>query len=237
MFTRAYLGVERHWPRPITSYWHCLDPMSWRSYHEKNADWIGFIWLKPVVNYFLWVKSHSLCPVLIYDQTQAGVTYIILEVDLDWPQTDFCSRWLEYCLLQISSMEKNLKSIEHENKMIEEQNEALFMELSGLSRALIRSLANIRLPHMVSVSPRFHPVSSSFFTESRCHLCLSRSQSPSRTLTATWAPLRTCTPTRTASRARRTRPCWRASTKPWRASKCEARRKQDTESSSVLKYH
>lgn len=49
---------------------------------------------------------------------------------------------------QISSMEKNLKSIEHENKMIEEQNEALFMELSGLSRALIRSLANIRLPHM-----------------------------------------------------------------------------------------
>lgn len=52
-------------------------------------------------------------------------------------------------LLQISSMEKNLKSIEHENKMIEEQNEALFMELSGLSRALIRSLANIRLPHLV----------------------------------------------------------------------------------------
>ncbi|XP_070766035.1 myelin transcription factor 1 [Enoplosus armatus] len=49
---------------------------------------------------------------------------------------------------QISSMEKNLKSIEHENKVIEEQNEALFMELSGLSRALIRSLANIRLPHM-----------------------------------------------------------------------------------------
>lgn len=58
--------------------------------------------------------------------------------------------------LQISSMEKNLKSIEHENKMIEEQNEALFMELSGLSRALIRSLANIRLPHMVS--PHSHPV-------------------------------------------------------------------------------
>lgn len=50
-------------------------------------------------------------------------------------------------------MEKNLKSIEHENKMIEEQNEALFMELSGLSRALIRSLANIRLPHMVSCCP------------------------------------------------------------------------------------
>ncbi|XP_061908776.1 myelin transcription factor 1-like isoform X1 [Entelurus aequoreus] len=49
---------------------------------------------------------------------------------------------------QITSMEKNLMNIEHENKMIEEQNQALFMELSGLSRALIRSLANIRLPHM-----------------------------------------------------------------------------------------
>uniref|UniRef100_A0A8C7Z7N6 Myelin transcription factor 1b n=1 Tax=Oryzias sinensis TaxID=183150 RepID=A0A8C7Z7N6_9TELE len=53
---------------------------------------------------------------------------------------------------QISSMEKNLKSIEHENKMIEEQNEALFVELSGLSRALIRSLANIRLPHMEPIT-------------------------------------------------------------------------------------
>uniref|UniRef100_A0A3P8UX33 Myelin transcription factor 1 n=1 Tax=Cynoglossus semilaevis TaxID=244447 RepID=A0A3P8UX33_CYNSE len=53
---------------------------------------------------------------------------------------------------QISSMEKNLKNIEHENKMIEEQNEALFMELSGLSRALIRSLANIRLPHMEPIT-------------------------------------------------------------------------------------
>ncbi|XP_051736056.1 myelin transcription factor 1 isoform X4 [Ctenopharyngodon idella] len=49
---------------------------------------------------------------------------------------------------QITSMEKNLKNIEQENKVIEEQNEALFMELSGLSQALIRSLANIRLPHM-----------------------------------------------------------------------------------------
>ncbi|XP_073795289.1 myelin transcription factor 1 isoform X13 [Danio rerio] len=49
---------------------------------------------------------------------------------------------------QISSMEKNLKSMEEENKLIEEKNEALFMELSGLSQALIRSLANIRLPQM-----------------------------------------------------------------------------------------
>lgn len=57
-------------------------------------------------------------------------------------------------LQQISSMEKNLKNIEEENKLIEEQNEALFLELSGLSQALIQSLANIRLPHMVgSKSP------------------------------------------------------------------------------------
>ncbi|XP_038867527.1 myelin transcription factor 1 [Salvelinus namaycush] len=53
---------------------------------------------------------------------------------------------------QISSMEKNLKNIEEENKLIEEQNEALFMELSGLSHALIRSLANIRLPHMEPIT-------------------------------------------------------------------------------------
>ncbi|XP_026188415.1 myelin transcription factor 1 [Mastacembelus armatus] len=49
---------------------------------------------------------------------------------------------------QISSMEKNLKSMEEENKQIEERNKALYVELSGLSQALIRSLANIRLPTM-----------------------------------------------------------------------------------------
>ncbi|XP_034029009.1 myelin transcription factor 1-like isoform X1 [Thalassophryne amazonica] len=49
---------------------------------------------------------------------------------------------------QISSMEKNLKNIEEENKVMEEKNEALFLELSGLSQALIHSLANIRLPSM-----------------------------------------------------------------------------------------
>ncbi|XP_057683125.1 myelin transcription factor 1 isoform X2 [Corythoichthys intestinalis] len=53
---------------------------------------------------------------------------------------------------QISSMEKNLKSMEEENKQIEEKNEALFLELSGLSQALIHSLANIRLPSMEPVS-------------------------------------------------------------------------------------
>nr|DBA22045.1 TPA: hypothetical protein GDO54_013120 [Pyxicephalus adspersus] len=53
---------------------------------------------------------------------------------------------------QITSMEKNLKNIEEENKVIEEQNEALFVELSGLSQALIRSLTNIRLPHLEPIS-------------------------------------------------------------------------------------
>uniref|UniRef100_A0AAY5ETQ7 Myelin transcription factor 1 domain-containing protein n=1 Tax=Electrophorus electricus TaxID=8005 RepID=A0AAY5ETQ7_ELEEL len=53
---------------------------------------------------------------------------------------------------QISSMENNLKSMEEENKLIEEKNEALFLELSGLSQALIRSLANIRLPQMEPIS-------------------------------------------------------------------------------------
>uniref|UniRef100_UPI00398F3760 myelin transcription factor 1 isoform X5 n=1 Tax=Pristiophorus japonicus TaxID=55135 RepID=UPI00398F3760 len=49
---------------------------------------------------------------------------------------------------QISNMEKNLKTIEDENKVIEEQNEALFKELAGLSQALIRSLADIKLPQL-----------------------------------------------------------------------------------------
>ncbi|CAF92249.1 unnamed protein product, partial [Tetraodon nigroviridis] len=53
---------------------------------------------------------------------------------------------------QISSMEKNLKNLEEENKQMEERNEALFLELSGLSQALIRSLANIRLPTMEPLS-------------------------------------------------------------------------------------
>lgn len=69
----------------------------------------------------------------------------------------FISFRIVLCLsvLQISSMEKNLKSMEEENKQIEERNEALFLELSGLSQALIRSLANIRLPTMVSLHNGF----------------------------------------------------------------------------------
>lgn len=64
------------------------------------------------------------------------------------------------CMLQISSMEKNLKSMEEENKQIEERNEALFLELSGLSQALIHSLANIRLPTMVGTHNVFWLVTS-----------------------------------------------------------------------------
>lgn len=48
-------------------------------------------------------------------------------------------------------MEKNLKNMEEENKQIEEKNEALYLELSGLSQTLIRSLANIHLPSMVKI--------------------------------------------------------------------------------------
>lgn len=42
--------------------------------------------------------------------------------------------------------------MEEENKQIEERNKALFLELSGLSQALIQSLANIRLPTMVRIN-------------------------------------------------------------------------------------
>jgi hypothetical protein len=46
-------------------------------------------------------------------------------------------------------METNLKSIEDENKVIEQQNDSLLHELANLSHSLINSLANIQLPHMV----------------------------------------------------------------------------------------
>lgn len=53
-------------------------------------------------------------------------------------------------LSQITTMETNLKSIEEENKVIEQQNDSLLHELANLSQSLINSLANIQLPHMVS---------------------------------------------------------------------------------------
>lgn len=54
---------------------------------------------------------------------------------------------------QITSMESNLKTIEEENKLIEQNNESLLRELAGLSQALISSLADIQLPQMVSPRP------------------------------------------------------------------------------------
>ncbi|XP_051542565.1 suppression of tumorigenicity 18 protein-like isoform X2 [Myxocyprinus asiaticus] len=49
---------------------------------------------------------------------------------------------------QISSMECNLKTIEEENKIIEQHNDSLLKELAHLSQALISSLTDIQLPQM-----------------------------------------------------------------------------------------
>jgi len=46
-------------------------------------------------------------------------------------------------------MECNLKSIEEENKMIEQHNDSLLKELARLSQTLINSLTDIQLPQMV----------------------------------------------------------------------------------------
>ncbi|XP_036939053.1 suppression of tumorigenicity 18 protein isoform X3 [Acanthopagrus latus] len=53
---------------------------------------------------------------------------------------------------QISSMECNLKTIEEENKMIEQHNDSLLKELARLSQALINSLTDIQLPQMGPIS-------------------------------------------------------------------------------------
>ncbi|XP_012370668.1 suppression of tumorigenicity 18 protein [Octodon degus] len=52
----------------------------------------------------------------------------------------------------ITSMESSLKTIEEENKLIEQSNESLLRELAGLSQALISSLADIQLPQMGPIS-------------------------------------------------------------------------------------
>lgn len=56
-------------------------------------------------------------------------------------------------------MECNLKSIEEENKMIEQHNDSLLKELACLSQALINSLTDIQLPQMVKhlQHPKKHP--------------------------------------------------------------------------------
>ncbi|XP_068459974.1 suppression of tumorigenicity 18 protein isoform X3 [Clinocottus analis] len=53
---------------------------------------------------------------------------------------------------QISSMECNLRTIEEENKMIEQHNDSLLKELARLSQALINSLTDIQLPQMGPIS-------------------------------------------------------------------------------------
>ncbi|KAM9322809.1 suppression of tumorigenicity 18 protein [Pholidichthys leucotaenia] len=53
---------------------------------------------------------------------------------------------------QISSMECNLKTIEEENKLIEQHNDSLLKELARLSQALISSLTDIQLPQMGPIS-------------------------------------------------------------------------------------
>lgn len=66
---------------------------------------------------------------------------------------------MKFCRnFQISSMECNLKTIEEENKMIEQHNDSLLKELARLSQALINSLTDIQLPQMVKTT---HPSSSS----------------------------------------------------------------------------
>lgn len=50
---------------------------------------------------------------------------------------------------QITTMESNLKSLEEENKVIEQQNESLLREPASLRHSLINSLANIQRPQMV----------------------------------------------------------------------------------------
>lgn len=54
-------------------------------------------------------------------------------------------------------MESNLKSIEEENKVIEQQNDSLLHELANLSQSLINSLANVQLPHMVRATRNGEP--------------------------------------------------------------------------------
>lgn len=60
-----------------------------------------------------------------------------------------------YRNFQISSMECNLKTIEEENKMIEQHNDSLLQELARLSQALISSLTDIQIPQMVKKTPFF----------------------------------------------------------------------------------
>lgn len=83
-------------------------------------------------------------------------------------------------------MEKNLKNMEEENKQIEERNEALFLELSGLSQALIRSLANIRLPTMVNIRSVLGLVASQLISAGTLSLILRTRNIPGRLDSTFW---------------------------------------------------
>lgn len=72
---------------------------------------------------------------------------------------------------QITTMETNLKSMEEENKVIEQQNDSLLHELANLSQSLINSLANIQLPHMVR-RPSPAPPQSSWLGLKRNMQCI-----------------------------------------------------------------
>ena len=60
---------------------------------------------------------------------------------------------------QITTMESNMKSIEEDNKVIEQQNDSLLHELANLSQSLINTLANVQLPHMVRANRNDKPAS------------------------------------------------------------------------------
>lgn len=92
-----------------------------------------------------------------------------------------CALTLHRPSLQITTMESNLKSIEEENKVIEQQNESLLHELANLSQSLINSLANVQLPHMVRATRNGKPAScrlkltvalSVYLSSAQCACCL-----------------------------------------------------------------
>lgn len=78
-------------------------------------------------------------------------TYVDMFI-VEWSGDKIVSQLLFFVLVQISSMECNLKTIQEENKMIEQHNDSLLKELARLSQALINSLTDIQLPQMVKHS-------------------------------------------------------------------------------------
>lgn len=79
-------------------------------------------------------------------------------------------------------MESNLKTIEEENKLIEQNNESLLKELAGLSQALISSLADIQLPQMVSLRPLLPPRAPSLPPRAKAEGCLGQGRPAGRSV-------------------------------------------------------